>query len=89
MARGYKGAFGRHVNALWLWLPLCALFLLPFLRPPLRLLHLDLLVLLSFSVSLALFNHGAHLRLGAAGLPAAALPARAHARADATATRAG
>ncbi|HTA05826.1 MAG TPA: hypothetical protein VK774_05645 [Solirubrobacteraceae bacterium] len=60
MARGYKGAFGRHVNALYIWLPLCVLFLLPFVdfRRPLRWLHLDLLVLLSFSVSLAFFNHG-------------------------------
>ena len=31
MARGYPGAFGRHVNALYMWLPLCVLFLLPFL----------------------------------------------------------
>ncbi len=61
MARGYKGAFGRHVNALYIWLPLCVLFLLPFVdfRRPWRWLHLDLLVLLSFSVSLAFFNHGA------------------------------
>jgi hypothetical protein len=60
MARGYPGAFGRHVNALYIWLPLCALFFLPFFdfRRPLRLLHLDLLVLLLFSVSLAFFNHG-------------------------------
>ena len=60
MARGYPGAFGRHVNALYIWLPLCALFMLPFLnfRRPFSLLHLDLLVLLSFSVSLAFFNHG-------------------------------
>ncbi len=60
MARGYPGAFGRHVNALYIWIPLCVLFFLPFLdwRKPLRLLHLDLLVLLSFSVSLAYFNHG-------------------------------
>jgi hypothetical protein len=60
MARGYPGAFGRHVNALYVWLPLCVLFLLPFvnLRRPLSLLHLDLLVLLSFSISLAFFNHG-------------------------------
>jgi hypothetical protein len=60
MARGYKGAFGRHVNALYVWLPLCALFFAAFFdfRRPLRLLHLDLLVLLSFSVSLAFFNHG-------------------------------
>ncbi len=60
MARGYPGAFGRHVNALYIWIPLCVLFFVPFLdwRKPLRLLHLDLLVLLSFSVSLAYFNHG-------------------------------
>ena len=59
MARGYPGAFGRHVNALYIWLPLCALFFAPFfdVRRPLRLLHLDLLALLSFSVSLAFFNH--------------------------------
>jgi hypothetical protein len=62
MARGYSGAFGRHVNALYIWLPLCVLFILPFLdfRRPLSLLHLDLLVLLLFSVSLAFFNH-AHI----------------------------
>ncbi len=60
MARGYPGAFGRHVNALYIWLPLCLLFFAPFFdwRRPLRLLHLDLLVLLFFSVSLAFFNHG-------------------------------
>jgi hypothetical protein len=62
MARGYPGAFGRHVNALYIWIPLCVLFFLPFFdwRRPFRLLHLDLLVLLSFSVSLAYFNH-AHI----------------------------
>jgi hypothetical protein len=62
MARGYPGAFGRHVNALYIWIPLCVLFFVPFFdwRKPLRLLHLDLLVLLSFSVSLAFFNH-AHI----------------------------
>jgi hypothetical protein len=61
MARGYPGAFGRHVNALYIWLPMCALFLLPFFnfRRPFSMLHLDLLVLLLFSVSLAFFNHGA------------------------------
>jgi hypothetical protein len=60
MARGYPGAFGRHVNELFVWLPLCVLFILPFFdfRRPFSLLHLDLLVLLSFSVSLAFFNHG-------------------------------
>jgi hypothetical protein len=65
MARGYPGAFGRRSNALYVWLPLCLLFIAPFL--PLRgrgrwrgrftLLHLDLLMLLGFSVSLALFNN--------------------------------
>jgi hypothetical protein len=62
MARGYPGAFGRHVNALYIWLPLCVLFILPFIdfRRPFSLLHLDLLVLLSFSISLAFFNH-AHI----------------------------
>ncbi len=62
MARGYPGAFGRHVNALYVWLPLCLLFVAPFFdfRRPFKLVHLDLLVLLSFSVSLAFFNH-AHI----------------------------
>jgi hypothetical protein len=60
MARGYPGAFGRRINALIVWLPLLALFLLPFVdrRRILRVAHLDLLVLVSFSVSLAFFNHG-------------------------------
>ncbi len=59
MARGYSGAFGKHVNALYIWIPLSVLFFAAFFdwRKPLRLLHLDLLVLLSFSVSLAFFNH--------------------------------
>jgi hypothetical protein len=61
MARGYSGAFGRNVNALYVWIPLCVLFVAPFLpwRRPRRLtlLHLDLLMLLGFSISLALFNH--------------------------------
>jgi hypothetical protein len=59
MARGYPGAFGKVVNHLWIWLPLCLLFLAPFIpwrRRP-SLLHLDLLVLLGFSLSLAWFNH--------------------------------
>lgn len=59
MARGYPGAFGRRVNALYVWLPLCAVFLLPFIpwrrRPTLW--HLDLLVMLGFSASLAWFNN--------------------------------
>jgi hypothetical protein len=58
MARGYPGAFGRNVNALYVWIPMCVLFFAPFFpwrRRP-SLLHLDLLVLLGFSISLALFN---------------------------------
>ena len=60
MARGYPGAFGRKLNAPYVWLPLCALFLLPFVdfRRPFRLLHLDLLVLLAFGVSHVFFNRG-------------------------------
>jgi hypothetical protein len=56
MARGYPGAFGRRVNAPYIWLPLCLLFLLPFLRRPLTWFHLDLVVLLAFSVSYAVFG---------------------------------
>jgi hypothetical protein len=59
MARGYPGAFGRRVNAWYIWIPFCILLVAPFVpwrrRPSLW--HLDLLVLLSFSVSLAFFNH--------------------------------
>ena len=56
MARGYPGQFGRSVNAPWVWIGLCVLFVLPFARPPFRLLHLDLAVLLAFSVSYAFFG---------------------------------
>ncbi|PZR66469.1 MAG: hypothetical protein DLM63_08965 [Solirubrobacterales bacterium] len=60
MARGYPGAFGRKSNAVYVWLPMCALFFLAFFdrRRPRRLLHLDLLVLLAPSISFAFFNHG-------------------------------
>jgi hypothetical protein len=58
MARGYDGAFGRSVTSPWIWGPLCVLFLLPFLRRPLRLLHADLLVLVALSVPLGLFVEG-------------------------------
>src|SRR5438105_11076925 len=61
MARGYPGAFGgREINSYALWLGFCALFLLGLgdLRRPLSLRNLDLLVLLSFSVSLWFFNRG-------------------------------
>nr|MDQ5808302.1 hypothetical protein [Actinomycetota bacterium] len=56
MARGYPGAFGRIVNAPWVWIPLALAFVAPFLRPPWRMLHLDLLVLSAFSASTAFFN---------------------------------
>jgi glycosyl transferase family 87 len=58
MARGYPGAFGRKVNAPWVWIPLSVLFVAPFVAPrrPLRMLHLDLLVLVGFGASLAFFN---------------------------------
>jgi hypothetical protein len=60
MARGYEGAFGRKLNAPYVWIPLCLLFIAPFVdvRRPLRLLHLDLLVLLAFGVSHIFFNRG-------------------------------
>ena len=60
MARGYEGAFGRAFNAPWVWLPLGLLFLAPFVdvRRPLRLVHLDLLVLAGFAVSHVYFNRG-------------------------------
>ncbi|HEY8866174.1 MAG TPA: glycosyltransferase 87 family protein [Solirubrobacteraceae bacterium] len=60
MARGYPGAFGRKVGAIYIWIPLCLLFVIPFVDPrrPFRLLHLDLLMLVGLSVSLAFFSHG-------------------------------
>ena len=61
MARGSPGAFGgREINSLPVWLGFCAIFLLGLgdLRRPLSLRNLDLVVLLSFSVSLWYFNHG-------------------------------
>ena len=60
LARGYSGAIAQKVNAPYVWLPLCLLFLAPFFDPrrPFRLLHLDLLVLLGLSVSLLFFNRG-------------------------------
>ena len=61
MARGYDGAFGgREINSAAVWLGFCLLFFLGLadLRRPLSLRNLDLLVLLSFSVSLWFFNRG-------------------------------
>jgi hypothetical protein len=60
MARGYPGAFGRKLNAPYVWLPLCGFFLLGLLdwRRWRRLAHLDLVVLLAFGVSTYFFNRG-------------------------------
>jgi glycosyl transferase family 87 len=58
MARGYPGAFGRKINAPWVWIPLAVLFVVPFVDPrrPWRMRHLDLAVLMAFGVSVAFFN---------------------------------
>ena len=61
MARGINGAFGgAKINEAWLWLSFCALFLLGLVdwRKPVGLRTLDLLALVSLSVSLWFFNHG-------------------------------
>jgi hypothetical protein len=60
MARGYDGAFGRKINNPWIWGALCAAFFfgLANLRRPLSIRNLDLLVLLSFGISLYFFNRG-------------------------------
>ncbi|MBA2240147.1 MAG: hypothetical protein H0W09_02700 [Solirubrobacterales bacterium] len=60
MARGYPEQFGHKLNAPYVWIPLALLFFV-FLfdfRRPLRIVHLDLLVLLSFGVSNLFFNQG-------------------------------
>jgi hypothetical protein len=61
MARGISGAFGgKEINSVGIWLAFCIVFLLGLadLRRPLSLRNLDLIVLLSFSVSLWFFNKG-------------------------------
>jgi hypothetical protein len=61
MARGRPGAFGGKTLLKWyVWLGLSLVFLvgLADFRRPLSMRNLDLLVLLSFSVSLAFFNRG-------------------------------
>lgn len=60
LARGYEDAVAGNVSEAWIWIPLCLLFFLPFFDPkrPFRLLHLDLLVLLGFSLSSFFFNKG-------------------------------
>jgi hypothetical protein len=61
LSRGYAPSLGGETfNAAYVFLPLCLLFLLPFFDPrrPFRLVHLDLLVLLGFGLSVAFFNRG-------------------------------
>ncbi len=61
MARGSPGAFGgKKLNSYPVWLTFCAVFLLGLVdwRRPLSLRTLDLVALLSFSVSLWFFNRG-------------------------------
>ena len=60
MARGYEGQFGHKLNAPYVFLPLCAIFLAGLLdwRRPWRVANLDLLVLLAFGVSHIWFNRG-------------------------------
>ena len=58
MARGYEGAFGHKLNAPYVFIPLCLIFLLGLVdwRRPWRVANLDLLVLLGFGVSHVFFN---------------------------------
>lgn len=58
LARGYERAVAQKVNAPYVWIPLCILFCAAFVDPrrPLRLIHLDLLVLVGLSASLYFFN---------------------------------
>jgi hypothetical protein len=61
MARGLPGAFGgKTLNRVPVWLAFCAAFLIGLadFRRPLSLRNLDLLALLSFSISLRFFNGG-------------------------------
>jgi len=60
LARGEPDSYGRLINRWWVFLPLCLLFLggLTDWRRPLSLRTLDLLVLLSFGVSLIWFVRG-------------------------------
>lgn len=60
LARGYSWYSGNLLGDWYVWVPLCLLFMLPFVdrRRPLRALHLDLLALLGFSVSFFFFRAG-------------------------------
>jgi hypothetical protein len=58
MARGYSGSFGHKLNAPYVFLPLCLIFLIGLVdwRRLWRVANLDLLVLLGFGVSHFFFN---------------------------------
>jgi hypothetical protein len=60
MARGYSGQFGHTLNAPYVFLPLCAIFLLGLVdwRRWRRVANLDLVVLLGFGVSHFFYNEG-------------------------------
>lgn len=59
MARGYPGAFGHRLNAPYVWIPLCLMFVAGLFdwRRPRRIAHLDLLVIVGgFGISHFFFN---------------------------------
>jgi hypothetical protein len=60
MARGYSGQFGHKLDAPYVFLPICALFLLGLFdwRRWRRVANLDLVVLLAFGASHIFFNRG-------------------------------
>jgi hypothetical protein len=60
MARGYSGEFAHSLNSPFIWLPLCAFFLVGLFdwKGWRRAANLDLLVLLGFGVSHFFFNQG-------------------------------
>ncbi len=60
MARGYSGQFGHELNAPYVFLPLCLIFLLGLVdwRRWRRVANLDLVVLLGFGISHFFFNEG-------------------------------
>jgi hypothetical protein len=59
MARGRTGQFGHILNAPYVWIPLALIFFLALFdfSRPWRIVHLDLLVLLSFGISHVFFNN--------------------------------